>query len=81
MEKNVCIFDISMYNFQVPHYFNSFEDLSKYNLDFFLRKQQPVFEDWFKISSVAIIDDKVEMILRLYGFMQPYDMVTCWQVA
>jgi hypothetical protein len=78
MEKDVSIFDISMYNFQVPHYFNSFEDLSKYNLDFFLRKQQPVFEDWFKISSVAIIDYEVEMILRLYRFVQPYDMVTCW---
>lgn len=39
MEKDVSIFDISMYNFQVPHYFNSFEYLSKYYLDFFLWKQ------------------------------------------
>ena len=81
MQKNIGVLDITMNHFQISHYFDSFENLSENNLNFFLRKYEPMFEKRLKVPAVAIIHDQIEVIFCLYRFMQPYYMITQRQIT
>ena len=62
MKQNICVLDVTMNNLHVTQNFEGLEHLLKYYLNFAFFKHQAVLQEIFKVATVAIVDDEVEVI-------------------
>ena len=70
-----------MNNLHVTQNFEGSEYLFKYYLNFALFKYQAVFEEIFKVTTVAIVDNEIKVIRSFNNVVQSYYILTFREVA
>jgi hypothetical protein len=70
-----------MNNLHVTQNFEGLEHLLKYYLNFALFKHQSVFQEIFKVTTIAIVHDEIEVILSFNYVVQSYYIFVLRKVA